>query len=386
MLRPSRGATLAVALALPLTATPLLAGTAHAVPALESPVFINEIHYDNAGTDTGEFIEVANPTGRDLTGWSLVLYNGGTSTAATTYSTRTLAGADRIQVAQYPTDGIQNGAADGVALVDGTGALVQLLSYEGVLTAANGPAAGRTSTDIGVREAGTEQAGQSLQLTGTGATPGQLTWTGPAAASPGTANAGQVLPGGGGGTPPVDPPVDPPAVTTRRISEVQGTAAATPLAGQTVTIEAVVTSLFERADVVDGFFVQEEDADADTDAASSEGLFVFCGSTCPVSLATGDRVKVSGTAAERFGMTQISATSGTVQVQASGQSLPAAVEVALPAAGSTRDAATFEAVEGMIVRIPGTLAVSEYFNLGRYGTLSRASRGTQPSRSTSRSG
>ena len=39
-------------------------------------VFINEIHYDNTGTDAGEAIEMAGPAGTDLTGWSIVLYNG----------------------------------------------------------------------------------------------------------------------------------------------------------------------------------------------------------------------------------------------------------------------------------------------------------------------
>jgi hypothetical protein len=39
-------------------------------------VFINEFHYDNTGGDTGEFIEIAGPAGTDLTGWSIVLYNG----------------------------------------------------------------------------------------------------------------------------------------------------------------------------------------------------------------------------------------------------------------------------------------------------------------------
>jgi predicted extracellular nuclease len=33
--------------------------------------------------------------------------------------------------------------------------------------------------------------------------------------------------------------------------------------------------------VLDGFFVQEQDADADGDPRTSEGLFVFCRSTCP---------------------------------------------------------------------------------------------------------
>ncbi len=39
-------------------------------------VHISEFHYDNASTDAGEFIEVTGAAGTDLTGWSLVLYNG----------------------------------------------------------------------------------------------------------------------------------------------------------------------------------------------------------------------------------------------------------------------------------------------------------------------
>ena len=39
-------------------------------------VFINEIHYDNIGTDSGEFIEIAGPAGTNLAGYSIVLYNG----------------------------------------------------------------------------------------------------------------------------------------------------------------------------------------------------------------------------------------------------------------------------------------------------------------------
>ena len=39
-------------------------------------IFISEFHYDNAGADAGEFVEVTAPAGTDLTGWSIVLYNG----------------------------------------------------------------------------------------------------------------------------------------------------------------------------------------------------------------------------------------------------------------------------------------------------------------------
>jgi len=60
--------------ALLVTAFPVLGPPAQAQAG--TAVFINEIHYDNAGTDTGEAIEVAGPADTDLSGWSLVSYNG----------------------------------------------------------------------------------------------------------------------------------------------------------------------------------------------------------------------------------------------------------------------------------------------------------------------
>ena len=100
---------------------------ASAVPANESTVFVNELHYDNNGTDSGELVEVAGPAGTDLTGWSVVLYNGDPASRAP-YGTRTLAGS--IPDGQggygalafsYPSNGIQNGGPDGLALVDAAG-------------------------------------------------------------------------------------------------------------------------------------------------------------------------------------------------------------------------------------------------------------------------
>ena len=57
--------------------------------ALTTPVFINELHYDNTGTDAGEAIEVAGPAGTDLSGYSLVLYNGN---GGAPYHTQVLSG------------------------------------------------------------------------------------------------------------------------------------------------------------------------------------------------------------------------------------------------------------------------------------------------------
>jgi hypothetical protein len=160
----------------------------------------------------------------------------------------------------------------------------------------------------------------------------------------------------------------PPVITP--ISAIQGTGATSPLAGQAVTVDAIVTSLFERQDVLDGFFVQTPDADADADPATSEGIFVFCRGACPSTLATGDRVAVDGVVGEFFGMTQVSATTaGATTIISSGNPLPTPTAVALPAPGSTRAPATFESLEGMIVTFPQTLVVSEYFQLARFGEV-----------------
>ena len=94
--------------------------------------WINEFHYDNAGTDAGEFIEIAATAGTNLTGWSIVLYNGSNNQV---YNTRALSGivADQqdgfgtISFA-YPVNGIQNGNPDAIALVDNLGNVVEFIS------------------------------------------------------------------------------------------------------------------------------------------------------------------------------------------------------------------------------------------------------------------
>jgi hypothetical protein len=58
-------------------------------PALASTVFINELHYDNTGPDTGEAVEIAGPALTNLDGWSVVLYNG---TWGASYATIPLSG------------------------------------------------------------------------------------------------------------------------------------------------------------------------------------------------------------------------------------------------------------------------------------------------------
>jgi len=154
-------------------------------------VRFSEIHYDNTGTDTGEAIEISGPAGTDVTGWQIVLYNG---TGGAVYDTKTLSGTipatcgtRGVIVQTYPSNGIQNGSPDGMALVDKNGTVIEFLSYEGTFTAVGGPADGKTSVDIGVAEAGTEPVGMSLARSGSG------TWSGPAASSFAACNDNDVV-------------------------------------------------------------------------------------------------------------------------------------------------------------------------------------------------
>jgi len=320
--------------------------------------FISEIHYDNASTDTGEFVEVQLPAGTSSAGLSVVLYNGGNGAV---YDTDALpavtapADAPAVAVVSYPANGVQNGSPDGVALVRGTEVL-EFLSYEGTLTAAGGPAAGLTSTDIGVSESGSEPAGQSLFRRYDTATDA-LVWSGPAAATQGAVNSG------GGTTTP--PPATEVCTTpeTHQIGAVQGTGAVTPLAGQTVTVRGIVVADLPG---MSGFFLQ--DADGDQDPATSDGVFVFNDS---VDVGLGDTVAVTGQAQEYYEQTQISSRNDVaICTDGTEADLPDAAELDLPA-----DDAARERLEGMLVEPVDRLTVSEVYDLTSYGELTLAEGG-----------
>ena len=130
--------------------------------------FINEFHYDNAGADTGEFVEICVPSPTfDPTGFELILYNGNGGGEYDSFDLGNFpvcAGSDGKGYVVIPTPGLQNGAPDGLALVNSGGAVCEFLSYEGTFTATSGPAAGITSTNVGVAEGSTTPPGTSLQL------------------------------------------------------------------------------------------------------------------------------------------------------------------------------------------------------------------------------
>jgi len=165
--------------------------------------WINELHYDNASGDVNEMVEIVieNAGTYTLSDFAVYNYNGSNGT---TYGNKTVdnfitgatVGNFTIYHFVFPANGMQNGAPDGLALVyQGTVITGQFLSYEGSLTATDGPANGMTSTDIGVSEGGGTAIGESLQLLGSGSVYGDFVWQAPATETPGAENNSQTLGG-----------------------------------------------------------------------------------------------------------------------------------------------------------------------------------------------
>ncbi|MGY3266055.1 lamin tail domain-containing protein [Lysobacter sp. HA35] len=77
------------------------------------------------------------------------------------------------------------------------------------------------------------------------------------------------------------------------ISQIQGSGARSPLAGQVVATRGIVTGRTSK-----GFFLQSRDVDADADASTSEGIFVFTSSAPPASAQVGRWVVARGTISE----------------------------------------------------------------------------------------
>jgi predicted extracellular nuclease len=353
----------------------------------EPTILINELDADTPGNDAAEFVELfdGGVGNTPLDGLVVVFYNGssdlsyaafdldGFSTDADGYFV--LGNAAVNPDLTFAGNGLQNGqdavavyAADASAFpIDTpiiTEAIVDAVVYDtsdaddpGLLPLLN---AGQPQVD---ENGGGASADESIQRCPNGSggarnTSTFQTW----APTPGAINTCE---------PPPPPPFECAAgATITAIHDVQGSGATSPLTGAVVEIEGVVVGDFQNNAAtddgnLDGFYVQEEDADADADALTSEGVFVF-GIDDP-DVAVGDHVRVRGTVAE-FAATNSSQTEITDAVAALCEdpaAFPTVTDVTLP----VDDVADLERYEGMYVTFPQDLTISEFFNYDRFGEI-----------------
>lgn len=157
------------------------------------------------------------------------------------------------------------------------------------------------------------------------------------------------------------------------ISAVQGSGAASPLAGETLSVSGLVTGDFQRGDAeaqndLGGFYLQS--LEADDDPLTSEGLFVFDRNAGTPDVGVGDVVRVTGEVVEHHGETQLVATEAVVI----GRGEPRIARLSLPAARVAVNAdglpvADLERFEGMRVVYDGVLYVQDLHGLERFGEM-----------------
>lgn len=382
MPRPTRRLTAA------LTAAGVAAASVagFAAPAAASPtgVVINEFSSSTTGTDV-EYIELLAPVGTDVSGYRVLEIEGDSPTFGIVdgvFAPGTPDASGRVLMSLAANE-LENGTislllvtgtapalgtdldtnddgvfdvdgftvVDAVAINDGGagdrayGGVSLGVAYDGAAFAPGGASRMPDGTDT---DTAADWVRNDFDLAGIDGFTGSLV-AGEAVNTPGTANRTTLDPGGPADG--ADCTADP--VT---IGSVQGAGAATGVAGQSVLIEGFVVGDFQTGGF-DGYYVQDA---GDGDSATSDGIFVYAPGGAAVS--AGDVVSVFGTAGENFGMTQVSATD--VEICATGQGLPAATPLTLPASPEQR-----EALEGMYVTLPQQLAIGETFEFGRFGTI-----------------
>ncbi|MBD8078813.1 ExeM/NucH family extracellular endonuclease [Cellulosimicrobium arenosum] len=376
--------TLSVALALPLTA--VVAPAATAAPDGDA-VVINEAYLSGGSANapyTNKFVELYNPTDApvSLDGWSVQYRAAGTSSAFTgkIELAGSIAGGGYylVQAASNGTNGAslptpdasggvsfqgQNGTialADSTATLDpgvgdlaGTDGVVDLLGYGSSNTFETTAApAGRANN-----------AGGSLQRTGFADTDDN-------SADFGLLDA--VTPQNSGSDPDPDPDPDPEPGEVVPIADIQGSGAASPLVGQTVTTRGVVTATYPTGGY-DGLYLQTEGTGGDLgdDHDASDAIFVYS-KTAAEQLEVGDHVEVTGVVSEYFTLTQITPGASSWSVLDEPAEAVKAAEVAFPATDAER-----EPLEGMLVQPAGDYTIADNYDTNYYGSFLLAA-GTDP--------
>lgn len=382
------------------------------------PPVINEFVFNHTGTDTNEYVEIFGAANYDYDQYTVLQVEGDGDNAGTVDSVFNIGttNADGFWTTGFLNNELENGTVtlllvedfsgsvgddldtdndgtpdvmpwsqivDGVAVSDGDSGD---FTYADVVLTPNLDSipfsyGGASLIPDGVESATTDDWFRN-DFNLAGIVPGVTADSGVAINTPGESN--RLMMEGG-------------AVVEAAIYEIQGLGHISSFVGETVSTTGIVTAVDSN-----GFYLQ--DATGDDNPATSDGIFVFTGSTPTV--AVGDEAEVEGTVSEfipggpdtnNLSITQISGDP-TVTVLASGNSLPTAT--VLGADGRTppdqiidddgsfyeinagegdyqpdEDGIDFyETVEGMRVTVSDAVAVSPTNRFGEIFTL--ADRGT----------
>ncbi|HET7690905.1 MAG TPA: hypothetical protein VFK41_11020, partial [Nocardioidaceae bacterium] len=298
--------------------------------AASTGVMISEVYGgggNSGATYTHDFVELGNPgADQDLTGWS-VQYLPGTPSAASLWQVTPLGGTittDSLYLVQEAagaggTTPLPTPDATGSIPMSATAGTIALVNSTTALTCKTAAACAADSRIVDLVGYGSAVVREGSPVTGASNT----TSVARAVLVDTDDNAFDFA----GGSPTPDAP--PPPVVAATIAEIQGGTHLSPYDGLRVQTGGIVTAV-RAFGSARGFWLQS--AAPDADAATSEGIFAFTGSTTP-TVAVGDAVTVRATVDEFYpdaspatavhlSTTELTAT--TVQVLSTGNALPTA--------------------------------------------------------------
>jgi 5'-nucleotidase len=365
------GAVGAIALAAGVVS--IASTSAQAAPSAGAPVVINEVYGgggNSGATYNRDFVELVNKTTSavDLSTWSLQYASAsGTSWTTKTNLTGSIPAGGRLVV------GGASGATGADVTVDISGTINLSGSAGKVALVENQTALpGTTCTDA------CSDLPQVVDFVGYG---GANDWAG-AGAAPGTTNSTSVsrnststntannaadftagAPTPGAGTTP--PPGEPVATT---IAQVQGTGSASPLVGQNVIIEGVVTAAYPTGGFR-GFYLQTQGTGPEpSPSGASDGVFVFqSGGALDADAVPGNYVEVTGKVSEFGGLTEVTAAPADIVDAGSDFSPVQALTVPWPTTDAGR-----ESIEGMLFQPLGDYTVTNTFATNQFGEVGLA--------------
>ena len=308
---------------------------------------------------THDFIELYNPTDAaiDVSGWSVEYFSSsgnsggkhdlsGSIPAGGHYLIQEGGGGTGEPLPTPDAEGklSMSGSKGSVKLYDASGAEVDLVGYGEASLSEGSPTSSLSNTTSAQRDdAGTDTDDNAADFSAAAPTPKSA----------------------GGAAPQPDPaptPAEPGASVT--IPEIQGTGAESPLKGQNVTTQGVVTAVWQGEKSLNGFTIQTPGTGQTAPTEASEAIFVYTGGT-GFYPEIGDSVEVTGTVDEYYGQTQVVLDSGSVLDTALDPVTPLTID-ALPEGDEAR-----EKLESMLLK-PGVHTVTDNYGLNRYGELGLA--------------
>ena len=306
---------------------------------------------------THDFIELYNPTDSaiDLSGWSVEYFSSSGNSGGKHDLSGSIPAGGYFLIEEggggegdpLPTpDGegtlSMSGSKGSVKLYDASGAEVDLVGYGAASLSEGSPTKALNNSTSAQRDAnGTDTDDNSADFSAAAPTPKS----------------------GGSAAPQPDPtPAEPGSTVT--IPDIQGTGAESPLKGQNVTTQGVVTAVWKGKKSLNGFTIQTPGTGQTAPTEASEAVFVYTGGT-GFYPAIGDSVEVTGTVDEYFGQTQIALSAGSTLDDALSPVTPLAID-ALPEGDAAR-----EKLESMLLK-PGVHTVTDNYGLNRFGELGLA--------------